>query len=66
MKAILVECFCHQTFGVFHASGTTIIITSGNERPVINNNSITISIEAESDFPSSIINLTVTAEAAQF
>jgi hypothetical protein len=23
-----------------HASGTTIIITSGNERPVINNNSI--------------------------
>src|SRR5690606_19443660 len=37
------------------ASGTSIIMTSGNERPVIINNSTTMSIEAESDLPGNTI-----------
>ena len=34
-----------------HASGTSIIITSGSDLPVSKRSSTTISIDAESDFP---------------
>ena len=38
-----------------HASGTSIIIISGNDLPEINKSSTTISIDAESDFPGKMI-----------